>query len=109
MPLPPGYREVLVTDAQTAEQWENTFQRLGVDVEVVETTGDDVKRGEWQIGASERDLCRAQTLIEAVASGRVQLLGGPVLRSVGFRALAVVAVLAAIALGVLLFVFGRGK
>jgi hypothetical protein len=109
MPLPSGYREVLVTDAQIAERWENTFARLGVDAEVVETTGDDVKRGEWQIGASERDFTRAQGLIEAVAAGRVQLLGGPVLRSVGFRALAVVAVLAAIALGVLLFVFARAK
>ena len=36
--LPPGYREILVTDTATAEQWERTFERLGIDVEVVETT-----------------------------------------------------------------------
>jgi hypothetical protein len=107
--LPPGYREVLVTDSRTAEQWETTFQRLGVDVEVVETTGDDVKRGEWQIGASERDEARALALIDAVAQGRVELLGGPVLRSVGFRALAVVAVLLAFVLGALLFFWARGR
>ena len=68
-----------------------------------------MKRGEWQIGASEQAFTRAQSLIEAVASGRVQLMGTPVLRSAGFRALAVVAVLLVIVLGVLLFVFGRGK
>ena len=107
--LPPGYREVLVTDTHTAQQWEDTFRKLGIDAEVVETTGDDVKRGEWQIGASERDLCRAQSLVDAVAQGRVQLLGGPVLRSAGFRALAVVAVLLALVLGALLFFFGRGR
>jgi len=107
--LPPGYREVLVTDTHTAQQWEDTFRKLGIDAEVVETTGDDVKRGEWQIGASERDLCRAQSLVDAVGQGRAQLPGGPVLRSAGFRALAVVAVLLALVLGALLLFFGRGR
>jgi len=107
--LPPGYREILVTDTRTAEQWESCFQRLGIDAEVVETTGEDVKRGEWQIGASEKDLCRAQTLVEAVAAGRVQLPGKPVLRSAGFRALAVLAVVLALVLGALLLFWGRGR
>ena len=107
--LPPGYREILVTDPRTAEQWENTFGRLGIDVEVVETTGDDVKRGEWQIGASEHDEARARALIDAVAQGRAQLLGKPVLRSAGFRALAVLAVVLALVLGALLLFSGRGK
>jgi hypothetical protein len=107
--LPPGYREVLVTDTSTAERWEATFQRLGVDVEVVETTGEDVKRGEWQIGASERDEARARALVDAVAQGRTQLPGEPVLRSPGFRALAVVAVLAALVLGALLLFWARGR
>ena len=105
--LPPGYREILVTDTRTAERWEQTFQRLGVDVEVVETTGDDRKRGEWQVGASERDEARARALVAAVAQGRAELPGGPVLRSAGFRTLAVVAVLFAIVLGVLLFLWAR--
>ncbi len=105
--LPPGYREILVTDARTAERWENTFQRLGIDAEVVETTGEDRKRGEFQIGASEKDEVRARALVDAVAQGRAELPGQPVLRSAGFRALAVVAVLLAIVLGVLLFVWSR--
>jgi hypothetical protein len=105
--LPPGYREILVTDTSTAQRWETTFQRLGIDVEVVETTGDDVKRGEWQIGASEANEARARSLVEAVAQGRVELPGGPVLRSAGFRALAVVAVLLALVLGALLFYWAR--
>lgn len=105
--LPPGYREILVTDARTAERWERCFRQLGVDVEVVETTGEDRKRGEFQIGASEKDEARARALLEAVAQGRAELPGGPVLRSAGFRALAVVAVLLAIALGLLLFFWYR--
>jgi hypothetical protein len=107
--LPPGYREILVTDTRTAEKWESTFQRLNIDVEVVETTGDDVKRGEWQIGASEHDEDRARALIDAVAHGRAELPGGPVLRSAGFRALAVLAVVLALVLGALLLFWGRGK
>ena len=107
--LPPGYREILVTDTPTAERWESCFQRLGIDVEVVETTGDDAKRGEWQIGASERDEARARALVEAVAQGRAELPGKPMVRSTGFRLLALVAVLLAIALGVLLVFYGRGR
>jgi hypothetical protein len=107
--LPPGYRELLVTDTATAEQWESCFQRLGIDGEVVETTGADTERGEWQVGVSEQDYARAEILMKAVACGRVELPGKPVLRSAGFRALAVVAVLFAIALIVVLVVWGRGK
>ncbi len=105
--LPPGYREILVTDAPTAERWENTFQRLGIDAEVVETTGEDRQRGEFQIGASEKDEARARALVDAVAQGRAELPGKPVLRSAGFRALAVLAVLLAILLGAVLFFYTR--
>jgi hypothetical protein len=107
--LPPGYREILVTDTRTAEKWESTFQRLNIDVEVVETAGDDVTRGEWQIGASEKDEARARALVDAVAQGRAELLGKPVLRSAGFRALAVLAVVLALVLGALLLFWGRAK
>jgi hypothetical protein len=105
--LPPGYREILVTDTRTAERWELTFQRLGIDVEVVETTGADRERGEWQIGASERDEVRARALVDAVAQGRAELPGKPVLRSTAFRALAAVAILLVIVLAVLLVVWSR--
>jgi hypothetical protein len=105
--LPPGYPEILLTDARTAEQWENTFRRLGIDAEIVETTGEDRKRGEFQIGASEQDEARVRALVDAVAQGRAELPGQPVLRSAGFRALAVVAVLLAIVLGVLLVYWSR--
>jgi hypothetical protein len=107
--LPPGYRGVLICDTRRAEQWDRALTRLGIEVEAVETEGADAEKGAWQLGVREDQAERALALISAVAAGRAELPGGPVLSSTGFRALAVIAVILALVLGGVLLAWVSGR
>jgi len=107
--LPPGYQGVLITDTRRAQQWELALSKLNIDVEVVETEGADAEKGAWQVGVREDQAARALALISAVAAGRAELPGAPVLSSSGFRALAGIAVILALLLGALLWAWSAGK
>lgn len=77
MPLPAGYRPLLIADTRRAEQWERALRARGIAVVRVETRGEDAERGAWQIGVATADAAAAQRMVSEVTRRAMSLPAAP--------------------------------
>ncbi len=97
--LPPGYIGLLIADTRRAQQWERGLRAAGCAVARVETRGDDVDKGTWQIAVRRSDATKARALVQSVLSGESRLPQRPLLSRSGTIALLGIALVLALLLG----------